>query len=671
MTPPRFGDVNSTTSTRTGHSTRASEATSTATSLAVVPFVPRVENIGTMPAGFHPAPAPPRYPEFQEPEERADEEELEDEVPPQGTDFLYNEGLINDLMRDRFGTARAEVNRKKSEMQGEAVNVRGQVWFIRDDVAVDNTIGEDFLEQGLRSNSVDCESLPRRFRTKNEVLNGIRASPRTPKVKRDETKAIHATFMELYPVNWKQSLKRLNKAISDDPLTSTRKSSYELSEREYFIFIGILLLAGVQATGGCESLYTGKGTQGIVPKVKAAEYMSFTRFKLIKQYWIKQFELDIDDEQKEKNKWWRMGYLIHGFNENRNRTVAASRVLTLDESMSAFRPQTSKTGNLPNISFILRKPEDLGTELKAVASTSCNGPILHLEVQEGKENMKTKSYFDSYGVSTACTLRMAKQTKNNGNKPDPSITNLFYGDSWFSSVKTALAIKKELQCEYVGVIKNGHRDYPRVYLEETMKDWPPGSHLVLETTKDDELLYAIGYKYNMKKVLLFIATENAGTTMPGTPYEAKWLDDNGRMTSRQVPRPHLISEYYKNSNQIDKHNHARQGVLALEKNIVTHCGYFRLFTTYLGITVTDAWKLYRNGLGEKHINKNVSITEFANILCKSNLLNDYKHKINESNPLPTLPQISQLLAMNLISHNPSSPQHQLPPTSQLLDLPTL
>ena len=61
--------------------------------------------------------------------------------------------------------------------------------------------------------------------------------------------------------------------------------------------------------------------------------------------------------------------------------------------MSAYRPQTNKTGNLPNISYILRKPEPLGTELKTVASTGSNGPIIYAEIQEGKEAMKTKSFF--------------------------------------------------------------------------------------------------------------------------------------------------------------------------------------------------------------------------------------------------------------------------------------
>ena len=37
--------------------------------------------------------------------------------------------------------------------------------------------------------------------------------------------------------------------------------------------------------------------------------------------------------------------------------------------MSAFRPQTTKTGNLPHLSFIQRKPEPLGTELKVAMCT--------------------------------------------------------------------------------------------------------------------------------------------------------------------------------------------------------------------------------------------------------------------------------------------------------------
>ena len=146
---------------------------------------------------------------------------------------------------------------------------------------------------------------------------------------------------------------------------------------------------------------TNKQTKGIVDSKAATEYMNQTRFKFIKSHWVEQFELDLTEDQKEANKWWRMGYLIQGFNDSRSRSVAASPVLSMNESMSAFRPQMEKSGNLPNISYIMRKTENLGTELKAVASTSCNGPIIYLEVQEGKEPMKKKLYFSTCGTTCA------------------------------------------------------------------------------------------------------------------------------------------------------------------------------------------------------------------------------------------------------------------------------
>jgi hypothetical protein len=69
--------------------------------------------------------------------------------------------------------------------------------------------------------------------------------------------------------------------------------------------------------------------------------------------------------------------LVDGFNTNRHDWVAASARKTLDESMSAFRPRTSKTGGLPHLSFILRKPEPLGTEFKTIACAA-TGKFLRL-----------------------------------------------------------------------------------------------------------------------------------------------------------------------------------------------------------------------------------------------------------------------------------------------------
>ena len=60
-----------------------------------------------------------------------------------------------------------------------------------------------------------------------------------------------------------------------------------------------------------------------------------------------------------------------------------------------------------------------------------------------------------------------------------------------------------------------------------MKDYPGGSYLVLKSTPrvpGESPLLAIGYKYNSRKVLLFIATEGSGSTEPGDPYLSRFPD---------------------------------------------------------------------------------------------------------------------------------------------------
>ena len=59
--------------------------------------------------------------------------------------------------------------------------------------------------------------------------------------------------------------------------------------------------------------------------------------------------------------------------------------------MSAIRFRTAPKGDLPHYLYIFRKPEPLGTEMKNVAC-SMLGTMLHLEIQKGKEDMKTSEF---------------------------------------------------------------------------------------------------------------------------------------------------------------------------------------------------------------------------------------------------------------------------------------
>jgi hypothetical protein len=71
----------------------------------------------------------------------------------------------------------------------------------------------------------------------------------------------------------------------------------------------------------------------------------------------------------EADPWNQINSIIDGFNNNRARKVAASFCKVHDESMIALKPRTTKTGGLPFLSFILRKPKTIGTEFKVSACT--------------------------------------------------------------------------------------------------------------------------------------------------------------------------------------------------------------------------------------------------------------------------------------------------------------
>ena len=108
-------------------------------------------------------------------------------------------------------------------------------------------------------------------------------------------------------------------------------------------------------------------------------------------------------EEKRNDDWWIISRCIIEFNQNRKRQVSASFMKTMDESMSAFRPQTRATGNLPHLSFILRKPENLGTEFKVVACP-VTGIILYLEIQKGHEKRADKLLEPMWCHSSLCHM---------------------------------------------------------------------------------------------------------------------------------------------------------------------------------------------------------------------------------------------------------------------------
>ena len=150
---------------------------------------------------------------------------------------------------------------------------------------------------------------------------------------------------------------------------------------EYKTFIAILIGATCYYRGG-EALWATK-SKGIVAPPEFRNYMSHRRFKEIRTHVAAVMAWP---ELKRDYDWWRVGGMIRDFNNNRRQFVAAHQWKVLDELISAFQLRTRKTGNLPNISYIIRKPRPLGTKFKCAGCPE-TGVILGLEVQEGKERM--------------------------------------------------------------------------------------------------------------------------------------------------------------------------------------------------------------------------------------------------------------------------------------------
>ena len=362
-------------------------------------------------------------------------------------------------------------------------------------------------------------------------------------------------------------------------------------------------------------------------------FMLSYRFNDIKSYFTSAFVSET--QTRSDDPWHRIIDLFKDFNKTRAEIIKSCHLYVLDESMSAFRPRTTATGNLPHLSFVRRKPEPLGTEFKCIAD-AVTGVMLAIETTRKKNDPTALEYDDvrpKLPSSTKTSLRLVHDSipcSAKSVKDAEGITTVSYpkmcvlGDSWFGNVPTCLELLKKHKMHSILIVKQGHKRYPKKFLDETMADWPSGSHMVLEANIEGEDLIAMGYKYNSRSVIFFLASKGAAHTLPGVPYSADFIRSTDQhQCCRKIPRPHLASTYYLHNNKIDMHNHARQFELAIEKAWVTGDGYWRCFQTILGITVCDAWKLYKHHLPNRSTDKDITMKDFGSVMALACLTNCY------------------------------------------------
>ena len=89
-------------------------------------------------------------------------------------------------------------------------------------------------------------------------------------------------------------------------------------------------------------------------------------------------------------------------------------------------------------------------------------------------------------------------------------------------------------------MKTNTKVFYKERIEKLTKYWPGGSYLVLRSktmVPKDRPLISIGYKYNARKVISFIVTDNVGITKTGISYLSKYPDQFTNVFIRPVARP--------------------------------------------------------------------------------------------------------------------------------------
>ncbi|GMF26894.1 unnamed protein product [Phytophthora lilii] len=325
----------------------------------------------------------------------------------------------------------------------------------------------------------------------------------------------------------------------------------------------------------------------------------------------------------EGDPWMPIRPFLDGFNERRLQVVSPGSVLCVDESMSAWKSREGKYchDGIPHKTKIVRKPEGLGAELKAIADGD-TGIILSLELVEGSTRQRQKPYAAEYGEGTAVVLRLAERFRGTG--------RTVVADSAFASVKTLIQLEARTGLFFMGMVKTATMGFPMKHLKDWFATGPNrGSFKVLSSTTDmGTPMYAACWADRKPKTII----ANRGTTLPGTDavrLRHRLIQRDGIVETlrfeKRIQRPQMIEYFFSKFSTVDVHNHLRQGSLALEREWTTMFWGHRLFSTLLGMITVDAYLAYRyEACDESHTDNTVlDFHGFLSQLAHQLIFNDF------------------------------------------------
>jgi len=155
---------------------------------------------------------------------------------------------------------------------------------------------------------------------------------------------------------------------TDVGVFSFQGRSRPFTEKEFLTGLGILIGAAEFAKKGSDLFsvkdkFVEEGDDdddkwaSLCPEPHFEKFMSFGRWKDFRRFFP---EIFADETRKETDVWYQFSAAIDEFNEIHSNLICGSRWILVDETMGAWKPKKTATGGLPNILFIIRKPEPLG-----------------------------------------------------------------------------------------------------------------------------------------------------------------------------------------------------------------------------------------------------------------------------------------------------------------------
>jgi hypothetical protein len=170
-------------------------------------------------------------------------------------------------------------------------------------------------------------------------------------------------FLKLMFVDWKSKVEKLNQAVENE-----RCKCKKFTAEEFLTGLALIIGSSEFSQKGVDLFGSSREEDdvdddywhSISTNPHFEQYMPFSRFKDFRRFLPFIF---VNEDKKDTDPWYQFSDAIDEFNEIRSSRLACSQWIVADETMCAWRPRTTALGGLPNISFIIQKPEPLGKKL--------------------------------------------------------------------------------------------------------------------------------------------------------------------------------------------------------------------------------------------------------------------------------------------------------------------